>query len=479
MSTRTWFLSSSCAAALLLTADAGMAQQVITQQVTLPSGMTLPLGSVVLNPGSRGPLIVRPPTGAAQPGHAHNNILIAIPPGGPATAPNTAIGPPLAGSLFETPASLACIYQLGVGGQNVGCNPYLVTANPSGGSKAIAIVDPFDYPVAAADLHVYNSQFGLAAANFTVIYGTGAPSSGCQNGPQPPADNGMYWNLDAALGIEIAHGMAPNARLYLVEANSSSNADLFNAVDVATACVAAAGGGQVSMRWGQAEFSNEATFDGHFNTGSNGVVYLASAGIEPGTQYPCVSPYVVCVGGTTISRSATGAFLGESAWGFDYIGYGTGGGPSAYEPRPTYQNFMSAIVGSARGVPDLAAVSDPVTGIWVYNSNEIGGWLAGPGATPLLAGILNFASFFYSSSSAMVSNIYQIGQSGTLAPFVTSIKSGTCGQILQFSSGYPDSAGPNWDPANIFATTGIPWSFCDGWGTPKDAGNPNWMRATR
>src|SRR5579862_9858811 len=49
------------------------------------------------------------------------------------------VGVPFGGFAFETPASLACVYRLVPFVPF--CNPNVVTTNPSGGSKLIAIVD--------------------------------------------------------------------------------------------------------------------------------------------------------------------------------------------------------------------------------------------------------------------------------------------------------------------------------------------------
>ncbi len=477
MSIRSTLWLSTSLAALLLTVDTGTAQQ-----VTVRPGVYLPPGSVVLNPASRGPLIVNPSSGQEQPGYSHTNIKLVIPPGGYPQFKENTIGPPYSGYLAETPASLGCVYQTGLASADAGkgCNPNLVTALPTGGAHAIALVDAYHYPTAAADLATFDAQFGLAAANFTVIYGTGNPSGGCANGTQPPGDGGNGWNIEAALDIEMAHAMAPSAHIYLVEANSNYYNDLANAEQVATKCVAAAGGGQVSNSWGSAEFDGETSYDTYF-TGDD-VIYLASAGDGPGVEYPCASPNVICVGGTTISRNgSTGFFLNEAVWNSDYDFVGTGGGISALEPRPAYQNFMSSIVGSRRGVPDLAAVADPETGPWIYNSeSEWGGWgqIGGTSvASPLLAGLLNRADDFWRSSYKALDIIYRKGQARILGSVVTEITSGLCGSAY-LAGTYPHAYNPTNDPANIQAVSGIHWSDCTGWGTLKDSGTPDGLAAT-
>src|SRR5260370_11279504 len=212
----------------------------------------------------------------------------------------------------ETPASLRSVYNL----------------PSSGGSGVIAIVDAYDYPTAENDLNVFSSQFGLPACTtangcFSKVYASGSkPRTNCG------------WSQEAALDIEWAHAMSPNAKIILVEAASSSFANLFSAVDVATAQVTANGGhGQVSMSWSGSEFSTEASNDSHFQ--NNNVVYFASSGDTGGVNgYPSVSPYVVSAGGTSVKLDANGSLNSETGW------RGSGGGTRKYEPIPGGQSRL-------------------------------------------------------------------------------------------------------------------------------------------
>lgn len=352
-------------------------------------------------------------------------------------------GPPFPGYFYETPASLACIY--GLQPAVAGCNSNVVTANPVGGSRAIAIVDAYDYSVAAADLQAFETQFGVepvTPSSFRVVY---APSGGATPGScvgpatQPPSASGTGWDLEEALDIEYAHAMAPQAKLYLVEAQSNYNADLFCAVSVASNLVAKDGGGEVSMSWGGGEFPGETSYDTVFTT--HNVVYYAAAGDSPGTIYPSVSPNVVSAGGTTLTTNpATGAFELENTW------QDGGGGPALFESRPSYQNGIAYIVGTQRGTPDVSAIANPNTGVWVYNSTlqpPYVWWIVGGTsvATPLWAGISNEEHNFANSSSALLNRLY------SEAYGFTDIKYGNCGIYIA------DFAGPGWD-------------FCTGLGSP-------------
>ncbi len=153
--------------------------------------------------------------------------------------------------------------------------------------------------------------------------------------------------------------MAPSAKIILVEAGSNSFANLFRAVDVATSQVTTGGGkGEVSMSWGGAEFSIESSYDGHFQ--NNNVVYFAASGDNGGVNgYPSVSPYVVSAGGTTINRKS-GVFTSETGWS------GSGGGPSKYETKLSYQNNVTGTSSTKRSAPDMSFDANPQTGVSVY-----------------------------------------------------------------------------------------------------------------
>jgi kumamolisin len=284
----------------------------------------------------------------------------------------------------ETPASIRPVYNV-----------------PStGGAQTIAIVDAFDYPTAEHDLGVFSSQFGLPACT---------TANGCfkrvfASGSQPQGNCG--WNQEAALDVEWAHAMAPDAQIVLVEAASNSFTDLFTAVDVATAQVTSGGGkGEVSMSWSGGEFSTESSFDGHFQ--NNNVVYFASSGDTGGVNgYPSVSPYVVSAGGTTIHRNSSGQFIGETGWS------GSGGGPSRYENKLSYQNNVAGTNATKRSAPDFSFDADPNSGVSVYDSTRCqgrSGWLVFGGtsvSSPSLAGIVNSAGHFAPSSVSELTTIY-------------------------------------------------------------------------
>jgi len=366
----------------------------------------------------------------------HTNIRVLLPIGESKFVPPSRRelatgGPPVGGLFFETPASLTCIYHL-ARSQPAACNPNVATRNPSGGGGAIAIVDAFDDPTAANDIAVFSSQFGLATANFTTVFASGT---------RPATDPTGGWELEESLDLEWAHAMAPNAKIFLVEAASNSGTDLFNAVSVASQIVAQHGGGEVSMSWGGSEFSEETQLDQLFTT--PGVVYVASAGDSPGVSYPAASPNVISAGGTSTNRDPfTGSFEREGAW------QPAGGGPSAVEPRPSYQDAVQAIVGPTRGTPDLAFDSDPITGVWVFDSaSGTPTWFVVGGtsvAAPSLSGIINAAGKFAASSAVELALLYQ--QLGVGREF-RDINLGNCGPFGGF-----------------IVKTG--WDFCTGIGSP-------------
>ena len=338
---------------------------------------------------------------------AHTNIKIFTPRGGmPKTVPASAYGPPFPGYFFETPASLACIYNLAP--HSAGCNPNKVTSVPTGGSGVIAIVDAYDDPGVAKDVAKFSKQFGLPPANFHVVFA---------DGTRPLND--PNWEIEESLDVQWAHAMAPKAEVFLVEAASNSYQDLLTAETVASSLVSDHGGGVVSNSWGGSEFPDEMAYDSFFSY--TNVVYFASTGDGPGVIYPSSSPNVVAVGGTTLSRDAnTGSYLFESAWNY------TGGGLSQFEPIPSYQRGVAKVVGTRRGVPDVSANADPNSGMWVWDSGN-GGWYIVGGtsaSSPIWAGIVSSASSNAASTAAELTTVYK--NRGNELDF-SDIKSGVCG----------------------------------------------------
>jgi hypothetical protein len=389
-------------------------------------------GEIVLQ-GTRGTIVV-PASSVLHPEdagrRAHTNIRLLIQKGhaGPQnTEPS---------GDYETPASLGCLY--GVTKFVKGCNPETLKTVATGGSKAIALVDAYDMPTAAHDLGVYSKQFGLPAitkTNFQVVYATGS---------KPAQDPSGGWELEEALDIEMAHALAPNATVYLVEAASNNNSDLLVAESVAAKLVAAAGGGEVSNSWAGGEYGQEQGTEKNFSLDT--VVFFASAGDSAGVGWPSVLDNVVAVGGTDVNRKANGNFENQSAW------VDTGGGSSAYLARPAYQDKIEKIVGSKRGVPDISLVADPDTGVWMYDSTPYEGqvldWLVVGGtsvASPASAAIVNNAAHFFGSSKLELTQVYK---AKAKAKAFTDIVLGSCG-----ANGKDTKAVKGWD-------------FCTGVGTP-------------
>ena len=358
---------------------------------------------------------------------AHTNHLLLVPDKGNGGGHKPSPPPPSSPSGMS-PAQIRSAYNL----------------TTIAGSGVIAIVDAYDYPTAQNDFDFFSAQYGLHKSTENLC-----------NGANPCfvkvlASNGKYrsncgWGQEAALDIEWAHAMAPNAQIVLVEAKSNSFADLFAAVDVATQIVKAggydrnlnliggnSGKGEVSMSWGGGEFSSEASYDFHFPTNSS-VVYFAASGDTGGvTIYPSASPNVVAAGGTSLKLS--GSTWTETAWS------GSGGGPSAYEDKPAYQN--AAVSGSKRGIPDFSFDADPYTGVSVYDSTScqgLVGWLVFGGtsvSSPALAGIVNSAGNFYNNGTHTELEMLYSNYPSTLGVYFRDILSGSAGSY---------SAGQYWD----------------------------------
>jgi subtilase family serine protease len=190
------------------------------------------------------------------------------------------------------------------------------------------------------------------------------------------------------------------------------------------------------MSFGGSEFSGEtaANVDGIFSAGVNkGVTFTASSGDSGcGAQYPAASPFVVAVGGTSLKVDAGGSYVSESAWN------GSGGGLSAFENRPSYQDGFNS--DSKRGIPDVAMVADPNTGVSVYDT-DTGGFIVIGGtsvAAPMWAGITVLAdgkraNHFQNADYELYS---MVGNSANYASDFHDVTTGSSGGNCAAGTGY-------------------------------------------
>ena len=183
----------------------------------------------------------------------------------------------------------------------------------NGAGQTIAIVTAFRDPTIAADLRVFDKQFGL-------------PNNAARGGfalsivmPQGrPAVDGS-WAQETSLDVEWAHAMAPAARIVLVEVKNDSPQNLFKGVDYARR---RPGVTVVSMSFGwdngptgvayQKILSTPANHIGGLGRG-DGVTFV-EAGSDDGVSsaFPGPSVNVVSVGGTTLQLDSAGNYASET-----------------------------------------------------------------------------------------------------------------------------------------------------------------------
>ena len=299
-----------------------------------------------------------------------------------------------------------------------------------GSGQTIAIVDAYDQPNIAGDLAAFDATYGVAAPpRFTKVNQSGGASL-------PPADPG--WGLEISLDVEWAHAIAPGASILLVEASSNSSGDLLAAENYARN---QPGVSVVSMSWGAAEFSGEASLDSYFTTpaGHSGVTFVASSG-DSGSSgapiWPSVSANVLAVGGTQLSTDGAGDYLGETGWS------GSGGGLAVSETQPGYQKGIVTQSSTARAVPDVAYDASSGSPFAVYDTLSYGGWLEAYGTS---AGAPQWSALVATADQGRV-----LAGEGTLdggtqtLPLLYQLPSGDFHDVTSGSNG-GYSAGPGYD----------------------------------
>jgi subtilase family serine protease len=241
----------------------------------------------------------------------------------------------------------------------------------------IGIVDAYYNSQTLSDLVGFSTAYHLplSTGTSTITCPGGNPTVTIvsQTGGAPTAAFNSGWAQETDLDMQYAHTIAPCANLLLVTGNSADGSDLFSAVQYAYAHADV-----VSNSYGGSEAAGEAADDTFFSGSPVPLVFSAGDASDV-TEYPCTSPYATCIGGTNLLTTSNTVRTLESVW-YTSSTDGTGGGCSVAggETQPTYQSspspgFTTALCGTQRGAPDIAALADPLSGVNIYFGTNIEG----------------------------------------------------------------------------------------------------------
>jgi len=284
----------------------------------------------------------------------------------------------------------------------------LISNGGNGSSQRVAVYELAPY--IASDITTYRTQYGLPSSTINNHSVDGASVTGDASG-----------TIEADLDIEVVSALAPNATqdVYTGPNTTSGLNDTYNAIVTANVDkVTTTSWGLCEPYTGNTELQ---TLDNIFSQGATqGQSFFAAAGdtgsddcfdrstgtpsgYPPSADSPASDPYVMGVGGTSLTLSS-GSYSSETEWNFGQGNGGAGGGAiSSYFTMPPWQvgaGVSNSFSNGNREVPDVGADADPSTGYATYCTSvndcydaalsEAYGWLEVGGtsaATPLWAGI--------------------------------------------------------------------------------------------
>jgi subtilase family serine protease len=276
------------------------------------------------------------------------------------------------GTVYYFPKEFATIYHAG--------------STPAGTSTAVAVIAEGTLTPTLNDLRQFESDYGVTPVPTSVVTVGRASSDNSGEGE---------WALDAQAIVGISGGVKS---LTFYAANSMSNSNLLQAInravsdDTAKVIDMSWGGceSEVGTGWADSAFETAVTHGQTFSasSGDNGA-YACNAsengsyGTTLGVSYPASSPYVIAVGGTTVTTDSGSNYLSEASWPY------SGGGVSQSESKPSWQSNVS---GSRRELPDLAFDADwdkSAIAYYVNSGTSAAGYYANGGtslASPLFVG---------------------------------------------------------------------------------------------
>src|SRR5579871_145269 len=331
----------------------------------------------------------------------------------------------------------------------------LSSLNLNGTGQTIALFELDGYT--ASDITSYEQYFNLPSVTLQKVLVdnfSGAAGSGAD---------------EVTLDIELAIAVAPSINKVLVYEGPNTNTGVLDTYNkIATDNLAK----QVSTSWGAAEqyvssstlVSENAIFEQMAAQGQS--IYSAagdSGAYDNGTTLsvddPASQPYVVGVGGTSLTTNgAGGAWKSETTWNGGSVANGAGGGGiSSVWSIPGYQsgNISTASKGSTtkRNVPDVSLNADPNNGYAIYYQ---GGWYIFGGtscAAPLWAGFTSLVNQNRANNGS--------GTIGFPNPLLYKIGAGA-----NYSSDFHDIADKS---TNLYYPAVAGYDLATGWGAMNGA----------
>jgi subtilase family serine protease len=368
-----------------------------------------------------------------------------------------------------------------------------------GTGQTVAIIDAFASPTILQDVNQWSTNRGLPTMTPAQLVQVVPP--GIYNKPENRKQDPQGWYGEETLDVEAVHGMAPGAKIVFVAAPNNRqdiDAAMNHVVDRHLAQI-------VTNSYG---FSTELLPPGYILPMEDTLIQAAIEGIgvyfssgDSGdetvnhgfavTDWPASSPWVTAVGGTSLGIGKSGTRVLETGWGTSNYNcntttlvctrtvwdYGAGGGVSVVFNEPAYQ-ISAGLTLTGRGVPDVAALADPQTGLLIgqtqtfpngvsYDEYRVGGTSL---ASPIFAGLMaladqkaghahGFANPLLYDNPAAFYDVVSVKSAVARRNFVNGVDSsaGTVDRLRTFDdySGSPTQhTAPGWDNVTGLGTPG-------------------------
>jgi subtilase family serine protease len=261
-------------------------------------------------------------------------------------------------------------------------------AGADGAGRTVAIVDAYGYPNLERDLTIYRNYYGMPACT---------TANGCltildQNGGTSYPRSNLGWDQEQALDVDAVSATCPTCHILVVQAKTSSFANLGTAVNTAAG---RPGVVAISNSYGGGDLP-DSTYGSYYNHSGKAITASTGDSGYQGASFPASSAHVTAVGGTTLRMSGT-TRVSESVWS------GAGSGCSAYNAAVAPSSFDTGC--STRAMADVSAAADPNTGgLSTYSptSSRNSTWSQWGGtseSSPIIAAVYALAGSGYSNAT--------------------------------------------------------------------------------
>lgn len=239
---------------------------------------------------------------------------------------------------------------------------------PSDRSVIVTVISAYANPYLSGDIAKYGQIFNLPSCNFKIYNFSKTFNSS--------------WAVETTLDVQMIYGINPYANIRIILAASSSNRDIFNAINFANNKNNFNPPIQtdiITMSFGMQDNGALSSYNRFFS--NTKTIYIAASGDSSKVSFPSSCTNVIAIGGTSLTLDSSNKRTNETVWKYSGCGFSPSFSRPSYQPKLSNNNL--------RITPDLSCVADSNTPLYIVINKKLYSAGGTSASSPIYAAMLS------------------------------------------------------------------------------------------